>query len=338
MRTPEVAQSPTPPARGRRRRAPLLLAAAATVGGLVAGLTLSSGAQGAATAALPDDTVFHNYPANVHNWVAENPDDPRTPLIAERIASQPQAVWFSNYEPSTVTEDAAAVTSAASAAGEVPVIVSYMIPNRDCGGASAGGAPDFPAYLDWAEDFAAGLGSDPVLVILEPDSLALTTCLDDAERAERFASLAEAADLIHAANPEARVYFDAGHSAWHAPATIAGTLREAGILESGDGIYSNVSNYRVTGEENAFVEAVLSELGDPELTAVIDTSRNGNGPDGSEWCDPPGRLIGENPTANTGNERIDAYLWIKLPGELDGCAGPAGSFSPDMAYQLAGGN
>ncbi|GAA3891770.1 glycoside hydrolase family 6 protein [Streptomyces sedi] len=338
MRTPEVAQSPTTPTRGRRRRAPFALAALAAVSGLVAGLTLASGAHGATAADLPDDTVFHNYPANVHSWVEENPDDPRTPLISERIASQPQAVWFANYEPGTVTEEASAVTSAASAAGEVPVLVSYMIPNRDCGGASAGGAPDFPAYLDWAENFAAGLGSDPVLVILEPDSLALTTCLDDGERAERFSSLAGAADRIHAANPQARVYFDAGHSNWHDPATIAGTLREAGILNSGDGIYSNVSNYRVTGEENAFVEGVLNELGDPELTAVIDTSRNGNGPDGEEWCDPPGRLVGENPTANTGNARVDAYLWVKLPGELDGCAGPAGSFSPDMAYELAGGN
>ncbi|MDT0269403.1 glycoside hydrolase family 6 protein [Streptomyces sp. DSM 44915] len=338
MRTPE--QTPTPPdrRRARRRRAPLALAAAASVGGLLAGVAFAAQASGAEAAALPDDTVFHNYPANVHTWVEENPDDPRQPLIAERIASQPQAVWFANYEPETVTEEAAAVTGAASAAGEVPVLVSYMIPNRDCGGASAGGAPDFPAYLDWAEDFAAGLGSEPVLVVLEPDSLALTTCLDDGERAERFSSLARAADLIHAANPAARVYFDAGHSAWHEPATIAGTLREAGILESGDGIYSNVSNYRVTGEENAFVEAVLNELGDPELTAVIDTSRNGNGPDGEEWCDPPGRLVGENPTANTGNPRIDAYLWVKLPGELDGCAGPAGSFSPEMAYGLAGGN
>ncbi|WP_228082397.1 glycoside hydrolase family 6 protein [Streptomyces profundus] len=341
MRTARAAQSPTPTTtdpRRRRRRAPLLLAAAASVGGLLASGTFASSAQGADTAALPDDTVFHNYPANVHAWVEENPNDHRQPLIAERIASQPQAVWFANYEPSTVTAEATAVTSAASAAGEVPVIVSYMIPNRDCGGASAGGAPDFPAYLDWTQDFAAGLGDEPVLIVLEPDSLALTTCLDGAERAERFSSLAEAADIIHAANPEAKVYFDAGHSDWHEPATIADTLREAGVLESGDGIYSNVSNYRVTGEENAFVEGVLNELGDPSLTAVIDTSRNGNGPDGSEWCDPPGRLIGENPTANTGNERIDAYLWIKLPGELDGCAGPAGSFSPDMAYELAGGN
>ncbi|MDT0441159.1 glycoside hydrolase family 6 protein [Streptomyces johnsoniae] len=336
MRTPRAAQPPDDRARRQRaRRAPLVLAAGAALGGVFAWTALPT-AQGA-SADLPGDAVFHNYPLQVHEWVEENAGDARQPLIAERIASQPQAVWFSNYEPGTVTQDAAEVTSAAAAAGEVPVLVSYMIPNRDCGGASAGGAPDFPSYLEWAEGFAAGLGSDPVAIILEPDSLALTTCLDDAERAERFSALAQAADTIHAANPEARVYFDAGHSAWHEPATMAGTLIEAGILESGDGIYSNVSNYRVTEEEVAFAEGVLAALGDDSLRAVIDTSRNGNGPDGAEWCDPPGRLVGENPTADTGNDLIDAYLWVKPPGELDGCAGPAGQFSPDMAYQLAGG-
>ncbi len=346
MRTPRAAQHPT---RRRLARTRLLLAAGAALGGIFAWSALAT-AQGSeqrpaqddtrdvSTADLPADTVFHNYPGAVHEWVAENPNDGRTALIEERIADQPQATWFSNYSPSTVTADATAVTSAAAAAGEVPVVVSYMIPNRDCGGASAGGAPDFPSYLSWTEDFAAGLGSEPVVVILEPDSIALTTCLDDAEFAERFASLREAGDIIHAANPEARVYFDAGHSAWHSPAGIADLLTQAGVLESGDGIYSNASNYNFTSDEVPFAEAVLGELGDAELGAVIDTSRNGNGPaPAGEWCDPADRLVGDAPTVNTGSDRVDAFVWIKRPGELDGCDGAAGSFSPDKAYELAGG-
>ncbi|WP_241562420.1 glycoside hydrolase family 6 protein [Streptomyces hoynatensis] len=335
MRIPRAADTTA-----RRRRA--LAATAAALGGLLS-LGAFAPAQGTpaqsgpAPAGLPEGTVFHNYPGLVQEWVAENPDDPRQPLIADRIAAQPQATWFSNYEPETVTEDVGAVTSAAAAAGEVPVLVSYMIPNRDCGGASAGGAPDFASYLEWAEGFAAGLGSGPAVVILEPDALALTTCLDDAGRAERFGALAQAADAMHAADPEARVYFDAGHSAWHSPGDMAQILREAGVLESGDGIYTNVSNYNTTADETAFAQAVLAALGDADLGAVVDTSRNGNGPAGGEWCDPPGRLVGQNPTADTGNAAIDAYLWVKRPGELDGCDGPAGSFSPDKAYELAGG-
>ena len=95
---------------------------------------------------------------------------------------------------------------------------------------------------------------------------------------------------------------------------------------------------------------------------VIDTSRNGQGPwtptasypDAQDWCNPPDRGLGLRPTADTGNPLIDAYLWVKIPGESDGeCtrglgpAGttvdpewgridpPAGKWFPEMALDLA---
>ena len=72
-----------------------------------------------------------------------------------------------------------------------------------------------------------------------------------------------------------------------------------------------------------------------ETHFVIDTSRNGVGPwappaypDPQDWCNPPDRGLGMTPTLETGNELIDAYFWIKTPGESDGeCTrglGPAG--------------
>jgi len=94
---------------------------------------------------------------------------------------------------------------------------------------------------------------------------------------------------------------------------------------------------------------------------VIDTSRNGQGgwtatvsyPDPQVWCNPPDRGLGYLPTANTGLALVDAYLWIKIPGESDGeCTrglGPggvtvdpewglidpaAGRWFPDMALDL----
>ena len=72
---------------------------------------------------------------------------------------------------------------------------------------------------------------------------------------------------------------------------------------------------------------------------VIDTSRNGQGPwtpttshpDARDWCNPPDRGLGFRPTADTGNALIDAYLWVKIPGESDGqCTrgpGPRGTTS-----------
>ena len=69
---------------------------------------------------------------------------------------------------------------------------------------------------------------------------------------------------------------------------------------------------------------------------VIDTSRNGNGAS-SEHFNPFGRSIGEFPTTKTCDELVDAYLWIKVPGESDGRVngGPkAGRFSHHLALDL----
>ncbi|MEW2181666.1 glycoside hydrolase family 6 protein, partial [Streptomyces sp. NPDC005406] len=229
--------------------------------------------------------------------------------------------------------------AAAARAGRTPVLVPYAIPGRDCGGASQGGAPDLAAYDAWIREFAAGLGSGPVIVILEPDAIALADCLSSGDRAARYASLARAGRTLHAAGPKTRVYFDGGHSGWHAASKQAAALRAAGAASSSDGIFTNVSNFHRTADEAGYARRVLAALGGPaRLGAVIDTSRNGNGPPrAGEWCDPAGRALGRTPTTDTGEPRIDAYLWVKLPGESDGCKGAAGSFTPDYAYQLATG-
>ncbi|MFE9058562.1 glycoside hydrolase family 6 protein [Streptomyces mutabilis] len=285
-------------------------------------------------------TRLYRHPqSQILSWVRAHPDDPRQDVIRSRIADHPAAVWFADYTPSTITSRVRAVTSGGAAEGRVPVLVPYAIPDRDCGGHSQGGAPGLDAYDDWIGLFAAGLGSGEVVVILEPDSVAQADCLAAGERADRFASLARAGRVLKDANPNARVYYDAGHSGWHAPAKQAGWLKEAGAASpaSSDGIFSNVSNFHTTADEIAYDRAVLDALGGPaSLGAVIDTSRNGNGaPADGEWCDPAGRKVGRTPTLSTGMGRIDAYLWVKLPGESDGCKGKPGTFTPSYAYDLA---
>ncbi|MEU6765944.1 glycoside hydrolase family 6 protein [Streptomyces sp. NPDC046853] len=291
------------------------------------------------TAAPAADSLYRHGDSQVIDWVRANRGDPRRPLIESRIAARPAAVWFADYEPGTITSRVRAVTSAAG--NRVPVVVPYAIPDRDCGGASEGGAPDLAAYDAWIEKFAAGLGSGEVIVILEPDAIAQSECLDAEGRTARNASLARAGRTLKAANPGARVYYDAGHSGWNSAAEQAGRLRAAGAASaaSSDGVFTNVSNFRRTADEAAYARRVLSALGGPAgLGAVIDTSRNGNGaPADGEWCDPAGRGLGQNPTLRTGDARIDAYLWIKLPGESDGCRGEPGTFSPGYAYDLARG-
>lgn len=292
------------------------------------------------TRALAAPTRLYRYPdSQILDWVAAHPTDPRLAVIKSRIADHPAAVWFADHTPSTITRRVRAVTSGGAAQGRVPVVVPYAIPDRDCGGASQGGAPDLDAYDAWIDKFAAGLGSGEVIVILEPDSIAQSDCLSSGQRADRFASLARAGRVLKAANPKARVYYDAGHSQWNPPGKQAALLGRAGAASaaSSDGVFSNVSNFNRTSAEVAYTRAVLDALGGPgSLGSVIDTSRNGNGaPSDGEWCDPAGRKLGQTPTLSTGQARIDAYLWVKLPGESDGCKGAAGEFSPGYAYDLA---
>lgn len=291
----------------------------------------------AAAGSISTGTQFYVYPnSQVMKWDAANPGDSREPAIASQIASQAQGIWFANYTPSTVQSDVSTITSQAASAGKTPVLVMYNIPNRDCGGASAGGAPDISSYESYVQSFANGLGSHQVIVILEPDSLALQTCLSAQQASDRDAALAFAGRAIHTADSAAKVYMDAGHSNWNSPSAQAATLNAASVKTSADGIFSNVSNFMATSDEVNYDKQVLSALGNPSnLHIVVDTSRNGNGPaSGDPWCDPSGRAIGQAPTANTGDSQVDAYLWVKPPGESDGCADAAGTFDPNLAYAL----
>ncbi|MFI0545028.1 glycoside hydrolase family 6 protein [Streptomyces sp. WSLK1-3] len=330
--SPSALRSPSGPA------SPTASAAPSPSASVKAGASPST--RKASTGSAKAPARLYRHPASqVLDWVRDHPRDPRAEVIADRIADRPAAVWFADYTPATLTSRVRAVTSGGAARGRVPVVVAYAIPDRDCGGASQGGAPDLGAYDAWVERFAAGLGSGEVVVVLEPDSIAQSDCLTAAGRADRFASLARAGRVLKAANPRARVYYDAGHSGWRPAAEQAALLKQAGAASaaSSDGIFSNVSNFHTTPAEIAYDRQVLAALdGPPGLGAVIDTSRNGNGapPDG-QWCDPAGRKIGRPPTLDTGEPEIDAYLWVKLPGESDGCKGAPGTFSPSYAYDLA---
>jgi endoglucanase len=320
------------PARPHRRR--VAIGAAAGVALLAAVVAQAGLGPTAEAGSIPAGTQFYADPnSQAARWVAGNPNDPRASAINSRIAQVPSGIWFSSYSPSTITANVSAVTSAVKAAGRTPVLVVYEIPNRDCGGASAGGAPDLTSYGNWVRGFAAGLNAAPVVVILEPDSLALQTCLSAADATARDNAIAQAVTTIKGADAAAKVYLDAGHSAWNSAGDQAGRLNAAGVRSS-DGFFSNVSNFNLTAGEVSYDKAILAALGNPSnLHAVVDTSRNGNGSNG-QWCDPSGRALGVTPTAGTGDAAIDAYLWVKPPGEADGCADAAGVFDPALAYAL----
>lgn len=127
---------------------------------------------------------------------------------------------------------------------------------------------------------------------------------------------------------------------------------------------ADFKDHRTWGATDAAFDRLFEKAGlkrDPasQKHAVIDTSRNGRGsweppvgkyPDAEVWCNPPDRGLGRRPTLVSGNSYVDAFLWIKIPGESDGechrgqggpadperglTAPPAGSWFSEQAREL----
>jgi endoglucanase len=97
----------------------------------------------------------------------------------------------------------------------------------------------------------------------------------------------------------------------------------------------------------------------PSIHFFIDSSRNGQGPfnaasyanapydqpasvittlNNGQWCNPPARGLGVTPTVSTGVALLDAYFWVKTPGQSDGtCDSQGGARAWDyLAYDPAG--
>jgi endoglucanase len=169
-------------------------------------------------------------------------------------------------------------------------------------------------------------------VVLEPDALPQLGDCDG--QGDRVGLLRQAAALLDAAG--ARVYLDAGHAAWLSADEAARRIQQVGT-EHLAGFALNVSNYRTTADSRAYGDQVSAATGG--LHYVVDTSRNGNGPSGGEWCNPRGRALGDAPTTVSDGTALDALLWVKRPGESDGACngGPAaGAWWPEIARELAG--
>jgi endoglucanase len=258
----------------------------------------------------------------------------------QRIARQSTATWLTGNQPPAVA--AAALVRQSSRVGATAQIVLYDIPDRDCQGYSTGGAANSSQYLAWVGQVARGIGDHSAIIILEPDAIdqAASGCLSSSAAAARYQDLAKAVTTLKA-DPRAHVYIDAGNSGWLPVSRIEAPLRAAGI-EKADGFALNVANFETTKASVAYGRALSRDLGGRHF--VIDTSRNGAGPPQSaagvdHWCNPPGRALGAAPTTHTGYPLVDAFLWIKYPGESDGQCGngdpPAGTWWPSYGLALA---
>jgi cellulose 1,4-beta-cellobiosidase len=136
-----------------------------------------------------------------------------------------------------------------------------------------------------------------------------------------------------------------------AVATFASVLAAAGGASKIRGFATNVANYQplgsttdtadpchLSGQYNfaynevryvSLLDASLAAAGITNMHYIIDTGRNGvpaARTDCSNWCNINHAGLGVRPTSNTassGLSNIDAYFWVKPPGESDGTSNTA---------------
>ncbi|MEU2064778.1 glycoside hydrolase family 6 protein [Streptomyces sp. NPDC013455] len=410
--------------RSLRRRAAAVIAALGACAALTATQAQATPTQDAITPATKFYVDPHSKAAQQALVDVRNGDLADAANMA-RLASWPQAEWFTEGTPDEVRRKVSGLVRRAGAAGRTPVLVAYNVPGRDCTQYSSGGAASSAAYRQWIDAFAAGIGGRKAVVVVEPDGTALlprdcgpTTDPTGALTTARIADLAYAVRTLKG-GPRTAVYLDAGNVQWRPVGEMAQRLLDAGV-RYGDGFALNVSNMHPT-DHNARYGTWISKCmwlategpeegrGHPERCAsqyyssaapndgapgnavssadpstwrwtdawfdqnvgappagalhhfVIDTGRNGLGAwtpepgkysgDPEPWCNAPGRGLGPRPTADTGVPLVDAYLWIKVPGESDGSCTrgtggtvdpeygivdpPAGTWWPDQAHTLA---
>jgi endoglucanase len=260
--------------------------------------------------------------------------DPRfRPIGRQPIAQILSENWF---PLSTVKKQVKTYAKKANRAGRTPLVALYAIPGRDCGGYSSGGL-SHASYKRWVKRIAAGLRGRHAMAILEPDALGLLGSCGG--QGDRLGTLRYATQVLTKAG--VWVYIDAAHNAWVKPHVMAKRLLGAGVKQA-RGFSVNVASFVRTDIEKRYAKKIIKALkkrGVQRTHYVMDTSRNGNGQrTGNDWCNPRHARLGRNPEV-VAQKKLDAYLWVKAPGESDGSCngGPyAGAWWPEYALRLMG--
>jgi cellulose 1,4-beta-cellobiosidase len=243
----------------------------------------------------------------------------------------------------------------------VTVLVAYDLPERDCSASASAGELSAAAngearYAgEFIDPLAAQLrahASQRVVVVVEPDSLAniaTNTSVAKCAAADGVYRRSIALAIQRLSMPNVWLYLDAAHAGWlgwsrnrtKIAQIYSDVLARAGGPDRIRGFATNVSNYDTLRggdiarlepsdpcpDELTYVEKLAGSLAEAGITGkgfLIDTSRNGRSgikTKSGNWCNLAGAGLGERPQASPA-PNVDAYWWIKPPGDSDGGSDP----------------
>lgn len=244
-------------------------------------------------------------------------------LLEELVAPHQFAQWITNWIDNYPDKGFGDVLAPIYAAGGTPILALYNVPVLNCD--PARGAPNAAAYAAWIDRIVRIIAERKAIILLEPDGPTVTYCFvdhgDTAGLQARYAALSDAVARLKNGHPNTAVYLDAGTQRRNTVAELVPVLAASGIARA-DGFFLNPTTYEFTTTMVAFGRELsqgLAGAGIPDKHFVVDTSRNGRGPNyaaergpgNREWCNAPDRALGVAPTTQTGDPLADAFLWIK---------------------------
>nr|AAQ09258.1 cellulase [Anaeromyces sp. W-98] len=252
---------------------------------------------------------------------------------AKKVKYIPTAAWLAwdgapNEVPRYLQE----------AGSDTVVFVLYMIPNRDCGAVSSrGGADSIDKYKGYVDKIYNTINQYPnsrIVMILEPDTLGNMVTNNNGicnQLHDVYKQSLSYRWLVKFGTPKVtvRVSLDC------CPPVVWLTNYRRWLLKLLRKLLVNLvmvrfvvllltfSNYQSVDNEYRYQQNLNSALernGVYGMKFLVDTSRNGRGSSGT-WCNFNGAGLGARPQANPANyPLLDAFVWIKTPGESDGNA------------------
>jgi len=286
---------------------------------------------------------------------------------AEKMKEYSNAIWLDNIQNMNTWLEknlkSALAEQQSICQTVLTVFVVYDLPGRDCHALASNGEllandPDFDRYkteyIDYIYDKLRTYNSQPIVLVIEPDSLAnMVTNIESTPacaKSEKY-YLEGHAYLIKKFGtlPHVAMYLDIGHAFWlgwddnrEKAAKVYAKVIESGSPGKVRGFASNVANYtpwedpelsrgpetewNSCPDEKRYIEAMYKDFKSAGIKSVYfieDTSRNGVKNDRfhpGEWCNQMGSGIGARPEANPvpGMDYLDAFYWVKPYGESDG--------------------
>ena len=244
-----------------------------------------------------------------------------------QILSQPRFRWFGswNSDPRSAAETYVQDVTGGNPDIGVQVGVFRLVPFEHAVCSQGPSASQISDYKSWINQFAAGLGSARVALLLQPD-MPFTLCLPHHSKVDL--NLISWTVGVFNALPHTTVYIDAGSSDWLKPSQTASMLKSAGVAKA-RGFALNLTHFDSDAHETAYgkkIVALLARKGVRGKHFVLDTSKNGRpfttlahwstflkGTVCASLSSKNCVTLGKPPSISTGNSVVDADLWMGRP-------------------------